>query len=158
VTNGPSEKEAAIALEAVRRGQKKVITEIDLPTWYWWGLAGGWIGLGMVSDLHNPWLISAGTLAFGAAHASVAHWVVGGQQRSTQLRVSEEVAGCSTPFLIIGCLMVLVGFTIVGAVVDSSNGVSHPVTVASAVVAIVIVLGGPRLMGIVRRRAEKRLS
>jgi hypothetical protein len=156
VTNGPSEKVVASALEAIRRGQKKVIAEIDLPTWYWWGLAGGWIGLGIVSDLHNPWLISAATLAFGAAHASVAHWVVGGRQRSTQLRVSEGVAGRSTPFLIIGCLMVLVAFTIVGAVVDSSNGVSHPVTVAS--VAIVIVLGGPRLMGVVRRRAEKRLS
>jgi hypothetical protein len=135
-----------------------VIAEIDLPIWYWWGLAGGWIGLGIVSDLHNPWLISAATLAFGVAHASVTHWVVGGRQRSMQLRVSEAVAGRFTPFLIVGCLMVLVAFTIVGAIVASRNGVSHPVTVASVVVAIVIVLGGPRLMGAVRRRAEKRLS
>lgn len=158
MTSGPREEEAASALEAIHRGQERVIAEIDLPTWYWWGLAGGWIGLGIVSDLHNPWLISAATLAFGAALASVAHWVVGGRQRSTQLRVSEEVAGRFTPFLIIGCLMVLVAFTIVGAIVASSNGVSHPVTVASVVVAIVIVLGGPRLMSAVRRRAEKRLN
>jgi hypothetical protein len=157
VTNAPNEEEAARALETIRRDQIKVIEQIALPSWYWWGLAAGWIALGAVSDGHNPWLISAATLAFGAAHASVAHWVIGGRQGSTQLRVRAEVAGVFTPWLIIGCLLALVGITIIGAVAASDNGVSHPVTIASVGVAIIIVLGGPRLMGVVRRRAARRL-
>jgi hypothetical protein len=158
MTNAPNEEEAAKALEIVRRGQATVIEQIALPSWYWWGLAGGWIVLGAVSDGHNPWLISGATLAFGAAHASVAHWVVGGRQGSTQLRVRAEVAGAFTPWLIIGCLLALVGLTIVGAVAASDNGASHPVTIASVGVAIIIVLGGPRLMGVVRDRAARRLG
>src|ERR1700722_15652367 len=115
MTKGPSNEEAVSALAAIRRGRDTVVAEIDLPTWYWWGLAGGWIVLGYVSDLHNVWLISGATLAFGAAHASVAHWVIGGQQRSSRLRVRSDVAGRFTPFLIIGCLLVLVALTILGA-------------------------------------------
>jgi len=158
VTNGPSHEEATRALESIRHDQSKVIAQIALPSWYWWGLAAGWIVLGVVSDLHNPWWISIATLAFGAAHASVAHWVIGGRQGSTQLRVRGEVAGAFTPWLIIGCLVALVAITIVGAVAGSVNGVSHPVTIASVGVAIIIVLGGPRLMGVVRRRAARRLG
>jgi hypothetical protein len=154
----PNETEAASALESIRRGRETVIAEIDLPSWYWWGLAGGWIVLGYVSDLHNVWLISGATLAFGAAHASVAHWVIGGQQRSSQLRIRSDVAGRFTPLLIVGCLLALVALTILGAVVDSVNGGSHPVTVASVAVAVIIVIGGPRLMSLVRRRAAKRLA
>jgi hypothetical protein len=158
MTNAPNEEEAARALESIHQDRAKVIEQIAVPSWYWWGLAGGWIVLGVVSDDHNPWLISAATLAFGAAHASIAHWVIGGRQGSTQIRVSEEVAGPFTPWLIIGCLVGLVGLTIIGAVAASDNGVSHPVTIASVGVAIIIVLGGPRLMSVVRRHAARRLA
>jgi hypothetical protein len=158
VTNGLNEEEAARTLESIRSDQAKVIAQIAVPSWYWWGLAAGWIVLGVVSDLHNPWAISGATLAFGAAHASVAHWVIGGRQGSTQLRVREEVAGPLTPLLIVGCLLALVGLTIIGAVVGSDNGLSHPVTIASVGVAIIVVVGGPRLMSVVRRRAAGRLA
>jgi hypothetical protein len=158
MTYGPNGTEAESALEAIRRGQETVIAQIDVPGWYWWGLAGGWIVLGYVSDLHNAWLISGATLAFGAAHASVAHWVIGGQQGSSRIRVRSDVAGRFTPLLIVGCLVALVALTIVGAVIDSVNGGSHPVTFASVAVAVIIVIGGPRLMSLVRRRAAKRLA
>ena len=158
MTNVPSEEEAVVALEAVRHDQAKVIAQISIPSWYWWGLAAGWIVLGVVSDLHNVWWISAATLAFGAAHASVAHWVIGGRQGTSQLRLREEVAGRFTPLLIVGCLLALVALTVLGAIVGSVNGASHPVTIASVGVAIIIVIGGPRLMDVVRRRAARRIA
>ncbi|MBV8944700.1 MAG: hypothetical protein JOZ95_04715, partial [Solirubrobacterales bacterium] len=51
--------EARGALDAIDRGRRHVIDEIDLPTWYWWGLALGWIGLGVITDLKHPWLTAA---------------------------------------------------------------------------------------------------
>ena len=54
--------EARGALDAIDRGRRRVIDEIDLPAWYWWGLALGWIGLGVSTDLNHPWLTGAATL------------------------------------------------------------------------------------------------
>jgi hypothetical protein len=38
--NYPTEAEARLALESVLSGLQKVIDEIGMPRWYWWGL--GW--------------------------------------------------------------------------------------------------------------------
>ena len=34
-------QEARLALDTIDRGRRRVIDEIDLPRWYWWGLALG---------------------------------------------------------------------------------------------------------------------
>jgi len=62
--------EARAALETIERGRLRVIDEIDLPSWYWWGLALGWIGVGFIADLGHPWVTLAATLTFGAVHAA----------------------------------------------------------------------------------------
>jgi hypothetical protein len=77
--------EARSALDAPERGRRRVIDEIDMPRWYWWGLALGWITLGYITDLDHPWVTSAATLAFGAIHASVAPRVIDGRHRTDQL-------------------------------------------------------------------------
>ena len=46
--------EARAALDSVDRGRRQVIDEIDLPRWYWVGLALGWIALGVLTDLKHP--------------------------------------------------------------------------------------------------------
>ena len=155
IVNGLSDAEARAALDEVERSRHKVIDEIDMPAWYWWGLALGWIGLGMVTDLQHAWLTAAATLAFGAVHASVSQWVIGGRHRTSQLSVREDVAGRHTPRLVILSLLGLAAVTVVLAVAASADGARHPVTAASFVVALLILLGGPRLMGIVRRRAAR---
>ena len=80
--NGTTSDEAQAALAAVERGRATVIEEIDMPPWYWWGLALGWIVVGAVNDLDRPWLGAAVTLAFGAGHAAVARHVLGGRHRT----------------------------------------------------------------------------
>jgi hypothetical protein len=46
--------EARAALETIERGRLRVIDEIDLPSWYWWGVALGWIGLVSSSSRVSP--------------------------------------------------------------------------------------------------------
>jgi 4-hydroxybenzoate polyprenyltransferase len=145
--------EARAALDTVDRGRRRVIDEIDLPRWYWWGLALGWIGLGVITDLKHPWLTAAATLAFGAVHAAVAPRVVDGRHRTQRLSVRSELSGRRTARLVIGGLIVLAGLTIAGALAASADGARHPVTIASVPIAIMILLGGPQLLASVRRRA-----
>jgi hypothetical protein len=67
-----SETEARLALSSIERRRHQVIAEIDMPRWYWWGLAAGWVGLGILAELDQPWLTLGVTLCFGAVHAAVA--------------------------------------------------------------------------------------
>jgi hypothetical protein len=147
--------EARSALEAIERGRLRVIDEIDLPGWYWWGVALGWIGLGFVTDLGHPWLTAAATLTFGTVHAAVAPRVVSGRHRSRRLSVSADVAGSHAPRLVIGGLIILAGLTVAGSLAAAADGARHPVTAASIVVAVMIVLGGPRLLSVIRRKAAR---
>jgi hypothetical protein len=145
--------EARAALDTIDRGRRRVLDEIDLPQWYWWGLALGWVGLGIITDLKHPWVTSAATLLFGAVHATVAPRVTSGRRRTTQLSVRADVAGRHTAGLVIAGLVALAGLTVAGALAASADGARHPATMASVLVAVIIVLGGPRLLALVRRRA-----
>jgi hypothetical protein len=81
--------------------------------------------------------------------------VLSGRHRTRQLSVSADVAGRQAPRLVIGGLIVLTGLTVAGALAANADGAGHPVTVASIVVAVMIVLGGPQLLAIVRRKAAR---
>jgi hypothetical protein len=147
--------EARAALDTIERGRLRVIDEIDLPTWYWWGLALGWIGLGCVTDLGHPWVTAVATVAFGAVHSTVAPRVVSGRHRSRRLSVAADVVGPHAPRLVFAGLIALAGLTVAGALAASADGARHPVTAASILVAVMIVLGGPRLLAVIRRRAAR---
>ena len=139
-------QDARAALKAIDRDRMSVIDEIELPRWYWTGLALGWIALGFITDLKHPWITAAATLLFGAVHASVAHRAASGRHRTQQLSVSAQLAGRNIFRLVIGGLIALAGVTIALAVAASADGARHPVTIASLFVALLIVLGGPQLL------------
>jgi hypothetical protein len=149
----PTPAEARAALEVVERGRLRVIEQIDVPGWYWWGLALGWIGLGVITDLAHPWITAVATLAFGAIHSAIAPRVIDGRRRSPQLSVRSDVVGRRLPQLVLGGLLLLAGVTVAGSLALAADGAGHPVTIASVVVAFVIALGGPQLLAVVRRRA-----
>jgi hypothetical protein len=148
-------QEAQASLETVDRSRRRVIDEVDLPRWYWWGLAVGWIGLGVVTDLKHPWITTLATLIFGAVHATVAPRVANGRHRSQRLSVRQEVAGPRTAAVVIGAVVGLGCLTVAGALATEADGARHPVTITSVFVAVLIVLGGPRLLASVRRRAAR---
>ena len=43
----PNEAEARLALYGAEHARQRVIDQIGMPWWYWWGLAGCWVGLGI---------------------------------------------------------------------------------------------------------------
>jgi hypothetical protein len=155
MSNQMTESDARAALATVEESRKRVIDEIDMPRWYWWGLALGWIALAVITDLGYGWLTLVATFAFGAAHAAVFNRLQAGRRRTGQLSVRRETAGWYAPVVIIGSLLGLAAVTVAGALLARADGAEHPVTVASIPVAVAIVLGGPTLMAAVRRRAER---
>src|SRR4029453_19567475 len=94
--------EAQLALSSIEQRRRQVIAEIDLPRWYLWGVALGWVALGVFTDLGHPWLTAATTLLFGAVHSAVAQRVLSGRHRSPQLSVRADVAGPPLPQLGLG--------------------------------------------------------
>jgi hypothetical protein len=151
-------QEARAALDTLDRDRLRVIDEIELPRWYWTGLAVGWIALGFITDLKHTWITAAATLVFGAVHATVAPRVASGRHRTQRLSVSAELAGRHTFRLIIGALIALACLTIAGSLAASADGARHPVTIASMFVAVMIMLGGPMLLASVRRRAARNAA
>src|SRR4051795_5597315 len=117
--------QARAALDTIDRGRRRVIVEIDMPRWYWWGLALGWIALGYITDLDHPWVTSAATVAFGAIHASVAPRVIDGRHRTDRLSVRRDVAGRRLPRLVIGALLGLALVTIAAAIAAEADGAGH---------------------------------
>jgi hypothetical protein len=150
-----SETEARLALGSIEDRRRQVIAEIDMPRWYWWGVAGGWVVLGVIADLGHPWLSLAATFVFGAVHATVAQHVLSGRHRSSQLSVRADVVSRHIPAVVIGFLLVMVAATIGLALLANADGAGHPATIASVIVAVAVGFGGPTLMASVRRRVQR---
>jgi hypothetical protein len=145
--------EAQAALDTVERGRRRVVEEVGLPVWYWWGLAVGWIVLGVLADLDQPVITSVATFVFGAANSAAMSRVASGRHRTSSISVRASVAGRHVRGFVIGAL-VLLGFLTVGlALAAQADGADHPVTAASIVVAVIILLGGPRLFDVLKRKA-----
>jgi hypothetical protein len=147
--------DARSALTTVEYSRQQVIAEIDMPVWYWLGLAAGWIGMGVVTDIGPGWLALAAAPVFGAVHAAVAHKVLSGRRRSPRLSVRADLAGAHIPALVVGFLVALVGVTIVAGLLIDADEARHPATIASVIAAVAVALGGPESMAAVRRRASR---
>jgi 4-hydroxybenzoate polyprenyltransferase len=147
--------QARLALDAVERGRLRIIDEIGLPRWYWWGLALGWIALGVVTDLKNTWATAAATLVFGAVHASVAARAASGRRKTQRVSVRAELVGRDTARIVVGIVAALGCLTVGLALAAHADGARHPVTIASLFIATIIVLGRPQLIAAVRRRAAR---
>ncbi len=155
--NNITEADARAALATAEQGRQHVIDEIAMPRWYWWGLAIGWIALGVIIDIGNPWVTAVATLAFGAGHAYAFGRVSAGRQATSRVRVRYETAGWLAPVVVIGSLIALGALTVAGALLVHEAGSAHPVTLASIGVAVILLVGGPRLMAVIRRRAAREV-
>ena len=147
--------EAQAALDAIERRRLRVIDEIDVPWWYWWGLALGWIALGVIADVGPSWLTTVATIVFATVHASVAPRVISGRHASRDLSVRAGLAPPHLARIVIGGLVALGALTVGLALLAQADGAEHPVTIASPIVAVIIVLGGPLLLSSARMRAAR---
>ena len=158
MTNSREVGDASSALSTVEYSRRQVIAELDMPRWYWLGLAAGWIGLGLIADVGPGWMAAIATLTFGAAHAAAAQNVLSGTRRSGSLSVRAELAGTHVSALVITFLVGLVALTIAAALLIDADGANHPATIAGVMAAIAVALGGPELMAAVRRRALRNVA
>jgi hypothetical protein len=147
--------EARAALDTIERRRLRVIDEIDVPWWYWWGLALGWIALGVIADVGPAWLTALAPFVFGAAHAAVAPRVISGRHASHDLSIRATLAPPRLARIVIGGLIALGALTVGLALLARADGAEHAVTIASVLVAVIIVLGGPLLLSIARLRAAR---
>jgi hypothetical protein len=153
----PTEAEARVALQGAEQARQRVIDKIDMPRWYWWGLAGCWVGLGVLADLDVPWwVVTAATVAVGAVHSTVFQRLLAGRQHPGEVRIRADVAGRHAEAWVIGFLLGLVGVTVLVAILLAADGAGHPATWASVFVAVLILLGGPRVMAWIRAGAGRR--
>ena len=158
MTNSIDAGDARSALSTVEYSRRQVIAEIDMPRWYWLGLAAGWVGLGLIADVGPAWMAAIATLTFGAAHAAAAQNVLSGTRRSGSLSVRAELAGTHVSALVITFLVGLVALTFAAALLIDADGANHPATIAGVMAAIAVALGGPELMAAVRRRALRNVA
>src|SRR4029453_6888379 len=135
--------EAQLALSSIEQRRRQVIAEIDMPRWYWWGVALGWVALGVFTDLGHPWLTAAATLLFGAVHSAVAQRVLSGRHRAPRVSGRADGAGPPTRTLVLGYLVGLAAVTVGLGWLADADGARHPVTMASIVVAVALVSGRP---------------
>ena len=156
--NTPTDAEARLALDGVDRARRRVIDQIGMPWWYWWGLALCWIALGVSSDVAAVWVSAVATVTFGAVHSAVSQRLLAGRRRTSDVKVRADVAGRRAPVLVFGCLIGLLLVTIVAAFAAYGDGADHPATMAAVLVAVLILLGGPRVMAGIRADAVRRAA
>jgi hypothetical protein len=140
------------ALDTIEHSRRQVIAEIDVPGWYWWFVALGWVAVGFVVEFGGPVATGLIPLVFGAIHAALAQHALSGRHRTGELSVRRDVAGHSVLVAVFGFLLVLCAATLVVALLANADGARHPSMFASCVVALVVLCGGPRLMAALRRR------
>jgi hypothetical protein len=155
MTTPLSDSEARLALHEVERSRQRVIDQIGMPRWYWWGLAACWILLGVLNDIASAWVVGAATLTFGAVHSGISQRLLAGRRRTSGLKVRADVAGRYAPVIVFGFLIALAGVTVAAAFAAYADGAEHPGTIASVLVAVMILLGGPRVMAAIRARANR---
>jgi len=88
-------------------------------------------------------------------HASVAPRVISGRHASRNLSVRAALAPPHLARVVIGGLVALGALTVGLALLARADGADHPVTIASLLVAVIIVLGGPLLSTTARGRAAR---
>jgi hypothetical protein len=154
MTNPLSDAEARLALHEVERGRQRVIDQIGMPRWYWWGLAACWIVLGVLTDVANAWggrRCDDHLRCSPLRRVATAAW---GRRRTSGVKVRADVAGRRAPVIVFGFLIALAGVTTAAGFAAYADGAEHPGTMASVLVAVMILLGGPRLMAAIRTRAR----
>jgi hypothetical protein len=149
------ESEAHFALSSIERRRQQVIAEINVPPWYWFFLAGGWVLLGLLADFAPAWATIAATVLFGAVHAGISPRVLSGRRGSSELSIRGDLVSRRLPALVIGFLLVMTAVTVGFALVLNADGARHAATWASVVIALLVLVGGPALVGSVRRHAER---
>ena len=144
-------EEAYLALAEVARARAQVAAEIGLPRAYWWGMAAGWVALGVIGDVAPAWVVTVATVAFGVGHSTIASRLLDGRRRTRQVRVRADVASRRLPVVVVGMLVALVAVTVGISLLLDGDGAVHAQIWAAGMIALTIGFGGPEILAFLRR-------
>ena len=140
--------EAARALDEIDQRTEQVIKQTMIPQWFWWAIAGLMLGLTLAVESGEPLVIGIGTGVFVSGVLTVTGWVVIGTLRHAKLR--GDMLGLAGALAIVGFVAVVIAVTLPTAFVLQAAGMRYPATLAILLGAVVMVVGGPVLMRLLR--------
>lgn len=152
--DGITSDQAREALAIADHARREVAAEIGLPRVYWWAMAAGWMALGSVGAFAPTWVTTVATIAFGAAHSTIASRFLNGRNRTGRLQVSASVAGRRTPVVVIGMLLALVAVTVGISLGLDADGAHHAGLWGALFVAAMVGFGGPEMLSRLLRAAR----
>jgi hypothetical protein len=145
----PSADEAAAALSAVERRQRHVVDQAQLPALFWWATAVLMVVFAAAVDAYRnqPIAIGVSVVLFVAAILGATGWAV---RRTMLAQVSSRLLGVRGVLAILVFVGVDVGISLAVAFAMQSRGLTHPATTGVGIGAVLLAVGGPRLMGYLR--------
>ena len=152
MSNYPSAEEAAAALSTVEQRQRQVVDQAQVPTLFWWGTAALMVVFAAAVDTYrnHPLAIGVSVALFVAAVLALVAWAV---RQAVRAQVSNRLLGPRGVLAILVLVGVDVGISLAVAFAAQARGSTHPATTGVAIGAVLLALGGPRLMAYLRDSA-----
>jgi len=141
--------EAAHALAEIQRRQQQVIDLATVPAWYWWAVGALMVALAVGVDNKTPLALGITIPVFVVGLLSATGAVVMSQLRAAQLR--NGLLDGRGVLAILGFAGIIIGISIGLAFGLRHAGVTYPATWACGFGGLVMGLGGPVLMRMLRR-------
>jgi len=141
--------EAANELAEIQRRQAGVIDAVLVPRWYWWVVGLLLVPLGAVADSHQRLATAIVAVTVAVVIAAVSVWMITGAYRGA--RIHAATLGTAGSLYIVGFIWVVVGVSLVFAFSWQAAGYAYPGTLGTIIAAAMLIVGGPILMGRIRR-------
>jgi hypothetical protein len=143
-------QEAARALTEIGQRQEHVIRLAVVPNWYWWAIAVLMVAFATAVDTGQGLFVGIGTAVFVAGVLITTGAMVFRAVRSAQPR--NDLLGPGGVVAILGFVAVTIGVSLAIAFTLTASRVSYAVTIGVSVTAMMLVVGGPMLMGYLQGR------
>jgi hypothetical protein len=143
-------QEAARALTEIGQRQEHVIRLAVVPNWYWWAIAVLMVAFATAVDTGQGLFVGIGTAVFVAGVLITTGAMVFRAVRSAQPR--NDLLGPGGVVAILGFVAVTISVSLAIAFTLTASGVSYAVTIGVSVTAMMLVVGGPMLMGYLQGR------
>jgi hypothetical protein len=146
--------EAAAALADVRARHDQVVDHVSVPNWYWSAVAVAMVGLGAGVDTHQAVARDAAIAGFVVVVLGATAAVVVPKARRASWR--NDLLGPLGAGAIVGFVWLVVGISLGLAFGLRAAHITYPATIGCAAGGLVMALGGPVLMGRLRRLMRTR--
>ncbi len=152
----PDSSQARAALAEIERRRSQVVERSLVPAWYWPAIAVPTVGLGAVVDSGQSLVIAIAAIVYASFVAALSAWIVFGGHGN--VKVSQELLGADGSIAITVFVLVLVVGSLAIGLGSRALGFGYPATLGTLLCGAGLTIGGPLLMGFLRRLMLSRDS